>query len=413
MPAHPRIPRDQGPATREVMTKRDIGGWDEEMDTPRIHYSRMSQKQEALAALRQDPRIHRDFGFPLVDDPDILFEAARLSGNPERVLAYMPPELRKDREWLLKMAKTNIWTLNCVPDEILKDPKFMTEVAMAFPPLLDDPKFKPRKQELLDASPALKERYETVKKACAELHIDDPMRLRSAALLDEVVHNRQSARAANDSRPTAVVVYAKQDTDHNDSLKGHNIDELTKHYRVMFYEARTEQDFINAVCDGGKDGKAALVAVDGHGTRSEMNLGDAVYRGDQAKHEENRLDIGDEAQFRAAGLEKFVEPNATILLEACSNGADKASGDNPANMFARIFPGRDVYAPDRPVEIIRIDLDEKGQVRGPSWTGQDDATYKAHVDPGAAPVVPAAPAVAAAAPGRAAPAASDLKPVPA
>src|SRR5262249_3096393 len=150
----------------------------------------------------------------------------------------------------------------------------------------DDAKFSARREALLAGSPELRERYTQVKKALAELHIDEPMRLRNSELLDEVLRNRQGPRAAGDTRPTAVMIYAKQDTDHNGSLKSHNMDELTKHYHVMFYEARTEQDFIDAVKDGGKAGAAALVAIDGHGSRTSLNLGEVGWGGDSKRHEE-------------------------------------------------------------------------------------------------------------------------------
>jgi hypothetical protein len=368
-----------------VKTTRDIGveeGPEVGSVSDKPSFSSLGQKSEALQALREDPRVFARIGNPLASDPDILFEAARLSAFPEGVLGNLPEAVKQDRNWMMRMVRHNVWALNVVPEAMLKDPKFLTEAAMAFPPILDDAKFSGRREALLQGSPELRERYTTVKKALQELRIDEPMRLRNSELLDEVLRNRQGPRAAGDARPTAVLVYAKQDTDHNGSLKSHNMDELTKHYRVMFYEARTEQDFIDAVKDGGRAGKAELVAVDGHGSRTALNLGEVGWDASSKVREENQIDLGDEAQFRAAGLEKSVAPDATILLEACSNGSDKDKAENPANMFARLFPGREVFAPTQPVEVIKIRLDEQGRVVGPSWTGQDESTYRTHVDPG-------------------------------
>jgi hypothetical protein len=251
-------------------------------------------------------------------------------------------------------------------------------VAMAFPPILDDARFSARRVALLAASPELQARYSSVQKALQEFHIDDPMRLRNPALLDEVLRNRQEARAAGDTRPTAVLVYAKHDTDAYGALDIHNIDELTKYYRVMYYEAGTEQDFMDAMVDGGRQGAAALLAIDGHGAKSALNLGGTH---DLKQHEDLMIDLSDEDQFRAAGLEKSLRSDARIYLDACSQGEGGTDPANDANMFARLFPGREVFASPTSIVGSLFPLDKQGRVDAPSWETTGSETYRARVEP--------------------------------
>jgi hypothetical protein len=339
-------------------------------------------KAQALEAVGENSaylsEIRKMFPSTLGSDPDILFEAARLSKFPESVLGNLPDALKQDRAWLLRMVRQNVWALNAVPASMLQDPKFLTEAAMAFPPILDDARFSGRREALLAASPELQARYSSVKQALEQLHIDDPMRLRNSALLDEVVRNRLETRAAGDTRPTAVLVYAKGDTDPRGVLNTHNIDELTKHYRVMFYEARTDQDFIDAIKDGGRAGAAELVAIDGHGRQTLLNLGETQYSG---THEELQIDLSDEEQFRAAGLEKYVQPDARIFLDACSQGAGEGAEENDANMFARLFPGREVFATTGWDPSSTFPLDKQGRVERAAWERAGVSTYRARVEP--------------------------------
>jgi hypothetical protein len=341
-------------------------------------------KSQALEAIRKSQSyffmLREPIGSPLASDPDIVFEVARDSVRPDRLLGELPEALKQDRAWMLRMLRHNVWMLKLVPDALLQDPKLATEAAMTFPPILDDPKLSGRRDALLAASPELRQRYASVKQALQELRIDDPMRLRNAALLDEVLRNRLEARAAGDTRPTAVLIYAKSDTDPNGTLRTHNIDELTKYYRVMFYEARTEHDFIDAIKDGARTGAAEIVVVSGHGNQKLLNLGEAKYSGTQ---EEYQVDLGDEEQLRAERLEQYMQPDARVFLESCYQGSGKADEENQVKMLARVLPGREVFGVAGPMFGGSFPLDEQGRVTGVSWWRTPSfKTSRARVDPG-------------------------------
>ena len=347
-------------------------------------------KEEAVKGLREHPWMYhevREVSQSLGSDPEVIFEAARGAPSPEYVLKNLPEALKQDHGLFLRLIGENLRVIKAIPEELLKDPKFLTEAATVYPPILDEAKGPISRDALLAADPALNKRYTSVKKVLQELQIEDPIRLQYPSLLEELMRNRVEPRAADDGRPTALVIFAKKESDSNGALNNHNLDELAKHYRIMYYEARTEQDFIDAVKDSARAGAAALVDVSAHGRQSLMNLGEAKYSG---QHEEYQVDLGDEAQLRAAELEKYVQPDATILLESCSQGAGEGKENNQANMFARVFPGREVIAPTTLIQPSRYEFDEQGLVSGPTWTGPATRTYRVRVDPQATPGGPQA-----------------------
>ncbi|HET9234353.1 MAG TPA: DUF4116 domain-containing protein, partial [Candidatus Eisenbacteria bacterium] len=339
-----------------------------------IEYAGAALKRDKSLALeavfnQSDAFLHLDP--KLKADPDVAFEAFRTCVKAdafreptEEEPQAIPESLRENREFMLRLAKANIWSFGPVHSSLLRDKTYQAEVAMAFPPLLDRWAAEER-EDLFQVRPELRQRYETVKQQLKDLGIEDPMRLRSSKLLDEVLRNRLTPESGKDSRPTALLVFGKTTADPTRAFHHHNLDDLSKHYRVMYYEAGSEDQMIEALRDGSKRDSAALLMLGGHGNPGSLNLGrghedDDEPRAPGAKDpsEALLLDLTDEDQLKAASLQNVVRPDAKVVLDSCSTGGGGAQGTNLANVMARVFPGREVMAPTVPVTVkLRVDAE--------------------------------------------------------
>jgi hypothetical protein len=228
-------------------------------------------------------------------DPEIAFEAFRMKNEGLNDWP-LPDVLRNDRAFVTRLAKANIWAYESLGSRQFNDPALKAEVAMGFPPVLD--RATPEEREaLFQVRPELRQRYETVKQQLAELGIEDPMRLRSAQLLNEVLNNRFAPRAKDDTRPTAILAYARAATDEHRAFDRNNLEDLCKNYRVMYYEVGSDRDVVDALKDGSKAGSAALVVIGGHGNTHDVNLGgvSTSYANYSPRDEALELDLGTRA----------------------------------------------------------------------------------------------------------------------
>jgi uncharacterized protein DUF4116 len=342
-----------------------------------IEYASPELKKDkalALEAIRDDAKAYLLLDPKLLADPDVQLEALRLAQPRSAVawvaLAHLPEALREDPAFHLKMLRQNAWSVEDLPPKLLQDPGFLTDAAMDFPPLLDSAPLRESRDQLLAGNPQLRQRYESVTQELRQLGIEDGMRLRSADLLDKVLRNRLEPRGA-DARPIATVVFCKEDTDHNGAMLRHNLDELSRHYRVMYYEARTDRELVDALKDAGRDGAASLVVLGGHGTWNGINLGSVEGRIDGEK----ALDLEDERLLWNAGLDSAIRPDAKVVLLSCSTGKGRDSENNMANMLAGVLPGREVYAPIEPT-MDQLKFDESGRFVDPSYTRGPEETYR-------------------------------------
>jgi hypothetical protein len=345
-------------------------------------------KSLALEAVFNQPDAFIHLDPKLKADPDVAFEAYRTCVKGEDFLEptdeepqAIPESLRENREFMLRLAKANIWSFGSVHSSLLRDRTFDAEVSMAFPPVLD--RFGAElREELFQLRPELRQRYETVKQQLKDLGIEDPMRLRSSKLLDEVLRNRLAPESDKDKRPTALLVFGKTTADPTRAFYHNNLDDLTKHYRVMYYEASSEDQLMAALRDGSKRDTAELLMVGGHGNREGLNLGrdHDHYDGPRAPGEKDPseallLDLTDEDQLKAAGLQNVLRPDAKVVLDSCSTGEGGAEGTNLANVMARVFPGREVIAPMEPV-TVKLRVDDEGRFVDPGYSHGDVVTYR-------------------------------------
>jgi hypothetical protein len=332
-----------------------------------------ADKVLVLEAVKDDSRAYTELAPPISDDPDVLLETLRLSAPGESAFHLALGRVRATRSgdaaFHLRLLRRNAWAIDHVPAALLQDPAFAAEAARTFPPLLDREPLVRQKERIFAGHPDVRRRHDEVRSGLERLGIEDPMRLRSAELLDEVLQNRLDPGKTD--KPMAVVVFCKSDTDHNGAMRRHNIDELSRNYRVMYYEARTDRDLIEAVRDAGRSEQASLVVIAGHGEKRTIDLGDA----DASGLEEFMLDHGDEAKLRAAKLEQLVRPDATVMLMSCSTGEGRGEAENIANLLARLLPGREVFAPVNPTSD-QLKFDQEGRFVDPSYSRGEEETYR-------------------------------------
>lgn len=96
------------------------------------------------------------------------------------------------------------------------------------------------------------------------------------------------------------------------------------------------------------------------------------------------LDAGDEGFLVRNALSGCLAPDAAIVMGSCSTGHGRGQADNIANLMARVFPGRSVYAPLEPTCYV-LALDDQGKFTGVTYLKQV-GEYRARVEaPGPAP----------------------------
>lgn len=140
----------------------------------------------------------------------------------------------------------------------------------------------------------------------------------------------------NDERPACLIVYGVDD--HNGAFTNHNLDRLSRAYRVVYYDIPCEASFLASMKEGVCPG-LALVVIGGHGTQNSTRFG-------TGSHEGNLLDLSDTdmaEQLRALRIGRIP-----VVLMSCSTGRGQFGGegiDNIAELVHSYFPLATVYAP--------------------------------------------------------------------
>ena len=190
--------------------------------------------------------------------------------------------------------------------------------------------------------------------------------------IQEIINNRTDLTP--DGRRLAVIVFP--DKDGNGAFKKPPIAELMgKRYRIVYYEAKQDNDLIQAVTENGQRQKISLLVIGGHGDRTHVAFGGA----DPVKHltddQSLYLDLSDLDKLRPLSA-YLKERDSVIILYSCSTGEGMDKETNIANMLKIIFPKSYIYAPTIPVELDSLFFDENNRMDGVSWKARSD-------DPGA------------------------------
>lgn len=334
-------------------------------------------------------------GNALKRDPEMARKTLLSKGG---ALEWLDPELRKDKELAMIAVPIDPWAYWELDPSIKRDPDVLVLAGASFPRSLphllrdDDALDATLLERLARANPLTLEhmsesqralvlqRYPQAAQQCQlradalrELDIEFAHRMRPLAVLDEIIDNRRTPRSIDDRRPTALLVYNKDD--HNGAFSVDNVSQLCDHYRVLYYEAATDTDVQAALEEVSAQGeRAELFVMAGHGTREQTAMGAPdPARAETLDDEVAYVDLGDQASLQPS-LRAAILPDAQVVIESCSTGEGRGAEANLANMFAEILPSATVYAPIQPTNN-RIRVDDRGRFADPGfWAGKAE-TY--------------------------------------
>ena len=218
--------------------------------------------------------------------------------------------------------------------------------------------------------------------AVAQFPDMQPSTFNNRRIFAQLVHNRANPQEV-DARPRAVVIYPKDDWNGQFSGSGSYVEDLTRGYRVMYYQVESDAAFAKAVQDGTNAQKAQLLFIGGHGEPTVTAFGaddPARLPPEMRKRlEGNRLGAKEMAQMMArlaevneekyldfsdadllAPLKNRLEAGSNIVLMSCSTGKGDKKGKNLANFLHQQFPQARVHAPTEPVPNSGVVLNKDG-----------------------------------------------------
>lgn len=260
--------------------------------------------------------------------------------------------LKKDPAVLEEVLARDESLLSKVPKKLLADKAFLARCAIRNPYLLDE--LEDKGQALRQAFPQVREAEASFKKALTDLHLDtvggffvDRVALR------ELMENRDNP-GHNDPRPVAVAVFG---TDDWNGVLHHNIStllKLTQSYRVMYYSAASDTEFLEAMKKGTAAKEAELVVIGGHGNQRLLAFGADDPAFSEEANEGFYLDRSDSAQLQDAGFGARIKKGANIVLCACSTGEGSKNAENLANFLGDAVPHASIHAPTKPVKGVAM-----------------------------------------------------------
>ena len=178
-------------------------------------------------------------------------------------------------------------------------------------------------------------------------------------VIAEVILNRVLLRS--DGRPVATIIYPKGD--HNGNFRpGINGDDpshrhiqllMAQGYRVHYYESRTESELFDAIKESSSAQKISVLIIAGHSDFGRINLGGTASNRGEIYY----LGINDMAEMRE--LSGYIAEEGVIIIDACSAGVGR---NNIAQVIARTFPGRKIFAPNRDNAGFGMRFDDNNEI---------------------------------------------------
>ncbi len=333
-----------------------------------------ADKKLGLLAVRADGYSVTFLAESLQNDKDIALAAVTCS---PWCLRYVDERWRKDRDVVRTAALRNFDALEESKDPALyRDLELMRALAEANPLTLEILEKAERegtptcRLALIAANPKLEADKRTLRARLDRAHINWPGRFGTRAMLEEILTNRENPERT-DGRPLAVLVESA--SDYNGAMYHTRYDALTKNTRVMYYEAASDRELVSAVRQATTKQPASLLLISGHGTQKTLELEESFFRFDRAL-----LDTSDEEMLDQARLPALLKAGGSIVLQSCTTGEGKQSGNNLARMFGRLFPQAHVYAPTV-VTNNWLQWSDDGHFVGPGFLPGKPFTY--HIAP--------------------------------
>jgi hypothetical protein len=190
--------------------------------------------------------------------------ALALVGNPQR-WGSLTPGLQEEFQLAAIGVSRSAKLINDVPVSMRDNLAQLRDLVMTNVLALDE--LAPsRRAALQRAYPEVVAAREALARALEDLNIHHVERFSgNMVLLREILDNRRSSPRL-DSRPIAVLIQAKADDEGAYAYTDpENLSKLTRHYRVMYYEAKNVGDFIRSLRSATETKPAEFLDIGGHG----------------------------------------------------------------------------------------------------------------------------------------------------
>jgi len=319
-----------------------------------------------LASVKEDGLALRFAGSPLNNDKEIVSIAL---GNNTLALQYADPSYSAGKEFMKTRIK---WDLDFEQfiyeySPLLKNREFAHD---AFNINFNAYESMPAETKIIYTK-----KYESIINELKDLNIDFPKRFKSPETVQKIIENRKDLDAA-DPRPLAVLIYTKRD--YNGSFQAHNqIETLVNmgHYRVVYFEAGTDEEVFNALIRATAVKQAKLLVLAGHGDQAYISFGANDPGSCPIENEYKYVDVSDYCKMIKIGLSKCLAKESIVILESCSTGKGKDKATNIANVIGNIFKYSAIIAPTEPAYIHQYQFDNDGNVTGVIYDIGPEKTY--------------------------------------
>jgi len=162
----------------------------------------------------------------------------------------------------------------------------------------------------------------------------------------------------SDNRPLCLITYP--DSDYNGAFNNHVLDDYTKQYRLVYYDVRTDNDWLEKIYESTANigDRVELFFIGGHGSQHSLSFGSNSVNNyyQRPYQEELSLNLSD-LWWTEEGEDHLIEDNilsnvvvdgGSVILWSCSNGKntdlENDKIDNIAEFAHAIWPQSKVYA---------------------------------------------------------------------
>lgn len=193
------------------------------------------------------------------------------------------------------------------------------------------------------------------------------------SVFKEICQNRENIRQ-RDPRPIAVIIVAKYDWNNAFTNQGTARKLMGSGYRVLYFEAGTDGEIIDAIRESSTNTKISVLIIGGHGKR------EAVYLTGGSNNENNYLDVYHDRN-KLADVDNCLTDGAVIILDSCSTGDGGESEDNVMNLIYYSLTGftkkkMTVYAPSTDSYDIYLMFNNNNEIYWVEYPDYDDDAKK-------------------------------------
>ncbi len=306
----------------------------------------------ASILVRRDRDAYSLLPAHLQTTPEVILEALRWDKGA--LFKGLPPTLQQNLIFIKHALRVNRAVAQWL------DPQWYEEAAHIDPLILD--LIPPENAaDLLTSDPIIRRKYTALHRGLKRYGIEHSEYFPGIDTLREILRNRE-ADDPGDNRPLALVFFGRES---GTAGKTNRLDELSKHYRVLYYEVETDKQLLTNFKVATQHRKADLLLIAGHGEPRSIALG-AQQMGRYTHNEEKYLDLSDLPQLTDGGFGDRLAPGAMVILKSCSTGKGKYGATNIANTIAQAAPQAVVYAPTLDTNNL-LRFNAEGRISDPGF----------------------------------------------